>query len=318
MSKGVLSRKKGQFQATVTHNVAFSRRFYRLGLELVDEPARLFAAVAPGQFIQIDAANLALPEPGDIPENLLPASDRRIMLRRPFSFSDIVAHGQKQTSLEILYCVLGPATLRMTTLKRGSHLNIVGPLGNGFSVPKGKRTALLVAGGMGAPPLQHLARVLARSLPHVKVLVFAGAASAADLPFTLRSKHISSDAGLWFDQLAEYNIESIVATEDGSAGFVGLITDSLAIWLRKNVPSTNDTVIYTCGPEVMMAKVAQMANEASIDCYASLERMMGCGIGVCQSCAVECTQPDSAESVYKLCCRDGPVFDTRNIIWGGK
>ena len=87
------------------------------------------------------------------------ASARQILLRRPFSFAR-VTKDKGVTAVEVVYCVLGPATLRMTTLTKGNSISVIGPLGNGFSVPPGKKLALLVAGGMGSPPLEHLAQVL--------------------------------------------------------------------------------------------------------------------------------------------------------------
>jgi len=213
---------------------------------------------------------------------------------------------------------VGPATLRMTTLARDDRLSIIGPLGNGFSIPKGKKLALLVAGGMGAPPLQHLAKVLATGHSGVEALAFAGAKTIMDLPFELSSQQISAGAGLWLGEFAQYSIKSIIATEDGSAGYAGLITECLSQWLDKNTVSASQTIIYTCGPEAMMAEVAKIAQAHNIDCQVSLERMMACGIGLCQSCAVECRQESSDETVYKLCCKDGPVFDSRDIVWNRK
>lgn len=316
--RGLSVAGKGQFQAMVLANKAIGRRFYRLSLELSGKAAEFFAAAGPGQFAQLDASGLSLPEPTSICEDLRDVSQRQILLRRPFSFCDVVAKGKTKTCIEILYCVVGPATLRMTTLACDDRLSIIGPLGNGFSIPEGKKLALLVAGGMGAPPLQHLAKVLATGHCGVETLAFAGAKTIMDLPFELSSQQIFAGAGLWLGEFARYGIKSIIATEDGSAGYAGLITECLSQWLDKNTVSASETIIYTCGPEAMMAEVAKIAQAHNIDCQVSLERMMACGIGLCQSCAVECRQEGSDETVYKLCCKDGPVFDSKDVVWNRK
>jgi dihydroorotate dehydrogenase electron transfer subunit len=74
-------------------------------------------------------------------------------------------------------------------------------------------------------------------------------------------------------------------------------------------------IIYACGPEPMLAAVAKLATERDIDCQVSMERRMACGIGLCQSCAIECRTENSNETVYRLCCQDGPVFEGRQVVW---
>ena len=86
-------------------------------------------------------------------------------------------------------------------------------------------------------------------------------------------------------------------------------------WLKQNNPNTRDTIIYSCGPKAMMAKVAQIAREKNIDCQLSMEEMMACGIGVCQSCAITYKGAGTDEPAYKLCCKDGPVFDGKDLVF---
>jgi dihydroorotate dehydrogenase electron transfer subunit len=145
--------QKGVFTATVLSNRQIRECFYTMGVEFSGEGARAFAAFRPGQFVQIDVSTLAVPPQDKMPVDLRDASRRNILLRRPFSFADVTTNGDR-TAAELLYCVLGPASARMTTLKAGDPLSIVGPLGNGFRVSKNKHTALLVVGGMGAPPIR--------------------------------------------------------------------------------------------------------------------------------------------------------------------
>ena len=127
---------KGEFTAVVVANKRMGEPFGRLRLEFSQAGARAFADFKPGQFAQLDLSNIALPSPEDIPQNLRDAAGRKILLRRPFSFAEIVAETDR-TFAELLYCVVGPATVRMTTLRSGDPVSIIGPLGNGYNVGEG-------------------------------------------------------------------------------------------------------------------------------------------------------------------------------------
>ncbi len=305
---------KGDFNAVVVSNRKIGRPFYRLGLEFRDTGAKAFAGSRPGQFAQLDLSNVALPSPEDIPDELCDAAGRNIILRRPFSFAKITPAGDK-TFAELLYCVVGPATLRMTTLSTGDSISIVGPLGSGYHIPDGKKTVLLVGGGMGTAPLQHLAQVLTDENGSVGVMSFAGAKTAEGLPFEGKMDEVSQQVGFVIPEFAQYSIESVVATDDGSSGFHGLVTDCLRHWLDQNLTNPDEMIICGCGPEAMLARLSRVAAEKKIDCQVSLERRMACGIGLCQSCAVECRVEGSSETVYKLCCKDGPVFDSMDLVF---
>ena len=315
MSEKCSSSNKGVFCAVVRDNRQVGRRFYRLGLEFSGAAAEAFAKFRPGQFIQMDLSGTALPPAERIPQELADAARREILLRRPFSFADVTVK-QDRTRAELLYCVVGPATLRMTTLAPGDSVSVIGPLGNGFWTPDGKTTALLVIGGMGAPPLQHLAKVLTAEHPDIDVTAFAGAKTAKELPFEKKLDSISQQLGFSLAEFAKYAVKSMVATDDDSGGFAGPVTDCLMQWFDSQSDLARDSVIiYACGPEAMLARVAEIAKEKGIDCQISMERRMACGIGVCQSCAVGCRVPDSTETVYKLCCEDGPVFDSKEVAF---
>ncbi|MHC4068338.1 MAG: dihydroorotate dehydrogenase electron transfer subunit [Planctomycetota bacterium] len=296
-------KPKGNFTAEICSNHQVGPKFYRLGLEFSDRAAKIFADAKAGQFLELDLSSAALPPAEVIPAELADACRRKILLRRPFSFFNVAADGER-TTLDILYCALGAGTLRMTTLSKGDSISVIGPLGNGFCMPQGKQTALLVVGGMGAPPLLHLAETLVRDYPGIRIIVFAGAKTKEELLFETQ-----------LDRPAAEKIKHITATDDGSAGYHGFITDCFTKWLKENLVTADETIIYSCGPEEMLAKVAQTAKEKNIDCQISMERLMACGIGLCQSCAVECRVEGEDETVYKLCCKDGPVFDTKEVIF---
>ena len=291
-----MTDKKGLHSGVVLANSPIRQRIYCLTLCLSDAAADAFAGLIPGQFAQFDATGLSLPALENIPQDLTDSAQRNIILRRPFSFS-AARTIEKEVEIDVLYYVLGPATLRMTTLKAGDHISLIGPLGNGFSATAENDTAMLVAGGIGAPPLMHLSEHIKANYPKMKVFSFFGAKTLDSLPFL---------------PIDEENC--FIATDDGSAGFAGLVTNCLGEWFENNKFTSSKTTIFTCGPEPMLAGVAAIAQERNIPCQVSLERRMACGIGLCQSCAVECARPDE-ESVYKLCCKDGPVFGSREVQW---
>ena len=308
------SSTKGVFSAVVSFNRQIGQRLYRLRLEFSGPAAESFAKFRPGQFAQIDLSGAALPPTEKIPEGLRDASGRNILLRRPFSFADVDTQGNK-TFVDLLYRVVGPASLRMTTLSAGNLLSIIGPLGNGFWIPQGKKKALLVMGGMGAPPLQYLAKVISANYPDIEVTAFVGAKTAKELPFEGRLDEISQQLEFALREFAKYGAKSMLATDDGTAGHKGPVTECLSQWLVSSAWARDTTIIYACGPEAMLARVAEIAKNRGIDCQVSMEQMMACGFGVCQSCAVPCRVIGSNETVYKMCCEDGPVFDSREVVF---
>ena len=306
--------EKGVFQAQVLSNQQIRRCYYRLNLLFDAHGSRLFQRVIPGQFVELDLSTVSLPDNRQIPENLKDAAAKPVLLRRPFSFSDVIvtptADGPS-VKVEILYCVLGPATVRMMSLKKGDSISILGPLGNGFNIPENLTHALLIAGGMGSPPILHLAGFLKRSLPKMDIVCFVGAKSCADLPFTAKIGNIK---GLTLEEFELIGVPSLIATDDGSAGYDGYVTDCLRHWLEKNPPKAKNTIIYACGPEAMLASAARVSQDYSLPCQVSMERMMACGIGLCQSCAIE-IKTKSEQKQYQLCCKNGPVFDAEKVVF---
>ena len=315
MSETYSATKRGEYSAVVHSNKRIGERFYRLGLKFSDDGAKAFGKARAGQFVQLDLSDTPLPPVEKIPDDLTDVAGRKILLRRPFSFANVTTKDNK-TTVDILYCVVGPATLRMTTLSAKKSVSVLGPLGNGFWVPDGKKTALLVSGGMGAGPLQHLAKILTADFPDIDVIALAGARSAEALPFERQLDEISQQLGFSLPEFAKYGVESLMATDDGSAGFAGPVTDCLLEWLGRHKSAGKDMVIYSCGPEAMLARVVEIAKQKNIDCQVSMERRMACGISLCQSCAVKCKTAGSNETFYKLCCQDGPVFDGLEVAWG--
>lgn len=219
-----------------------------------------------------------------VSENLDP------LLARPFGIASIPT----KSSIEILYRVMGRGTSLLTQMEAGHSLQLLGPLGKGFPMPEKEKIALLVAGGSGFPPLQFLAQRV-KSPSHL----FVGARNKESLP----------PAGV-LKSFKENTTKVHIATDDGSIGVKGMTTDILNAFLAKT-KEKKDIVIYACGPHPMLDAVSRVAAEHLILCYVSMEERMGCGLGACMGCSV----PMKAGG-YKRACKEGPVFDSRDVEWG--
>jgi len=247
--------------------IANDRLTESVGLMVLHAP-HVAAAVRPGQFVHVrlDARS----------ENIL---------RRPFS-----VHRAAGERIELLYQVLGAGTLAMAEKQPGdASMDVVGPLGHGWTVPEHAAHALLVAGGLGAAPLGMLAEHLAER--GIAVTVAQGAPTAGRLV-----------ARELFERVARV-VE--VSTDDGTAGERGFVTAPVERLLK----GSSFDIAYTCGPEAMQRAVAGMLARAGVPCEVSLERLMACGIGACLSCVV------STRSGLKRACVDGPVFDAEEVVW---
>lgn len=203
--------------------------------------------------------------------------------------------------VEILYKVCGRGTALLAAMRPGRSLRALGPLGNGFEVPRSAKEVFLVAGGIGVPPIAALAEGLAtrRASRGTKMTVFLGGRSKADLLCTVDFKRVGAKIH--------------VATEDGSAGHKGLVTDLLEQFFRTPHPAPR-TVLYACGPHPMLAALASIAEKYELPYQASLEASMACGFGACMGCVVP-VKGGGRDRTYRLVCKDGPVFDGRAIVW---
>ncbi len=311
-------KNKGDYPAVITFNRPMGPGYYRLGLEFSDEGAEVFAGFMPGQFVEIDITSTGMPDPAVIPTHLKDAMSRQILLRRPFSICALRT-AQGKSTIEIIYAAIGPATLRLTTCQQGDILQVMGPLGRGFWVPENKTTALMVAGGVGAPPIQHLAFTLAQHGVCPNLALFTGARSHESLPFEWTQE---KDRVLLSDLVdLPTPIDTHLATDDGSYGHHGLVTIPLLAWLEEHDTPRETIIMYACGPEPMLKAVAQIGLEHGIDSQVSMERRMACGINLCQGCAVElkpacaCQKDNPEHTLYKMCCQDGPVFEGKDIVF---
>jgi len=230
----------------------------------------------PGQFINIEVSATHAP-----------------FLRMPLS---VCAVDSNAGTVDLLYENMGPKSAAFTRLRPGEQTHCLGPLGKGFSAPALGARAVLVGGGIGVPPMMFWGRTLLEQGIDVTLLV--GARSA--------SKHLP-------DELLKGGTTLLRrASDDGSLGHHGLVTDLLRDELTRGVCS-----VFTCGPHVMMAAVAALCVEADVPCQVSLEEYMACGIGICVGCVVRVANPEGGSEYadYSRICVDGPVFDARHISW---
>jgi len=223
--------------------------------------------IMPGQFVEVLVENSA-----------------KTFLRRPFSIHDIDYENQ---IISLLIQIVGDGTNELAKRKSGEYLNIIYPLGNSFSEPINEKT-LLIGGGAGIAPLLFLAKHFYRINHDFSVLL--GGRSEKQI---VRLEE--------FEKLSEV----FIASEDGSLGDKGLVTEQSVI--RSNLLDFDK--IITCGPLPMMKAIAKIASAEGLDCEVSLENTMACGIGACLCCVEE-------TKYGNVCvCIDGPVFNVKDLKW---
>ena len=232
----------------------------------------------PGQFVMLS--------PGA--RGAAPRSDP--LLPRPMAvYRERRAKGESE--IEILFKRHGRGTALLAACAPGDRVGVVGPLGRGFAQISGR--ALLVAGGTGIASVYELAARQERRAPGT-ARVLLGARTGADL--------------MGVRDFEALGIALEIATEDGSLGRRGLVTELLEAELARDASAH----VYACGPTAMMRRCAEIAASRGAPCSASLENPMACGFGVCLGCAA----PLRAGG-FALVCRDGPVFDAAAIAWEG-
>lgn len=235
------------------------------------ETPEIAPRVRPGQFV-----GLQIPQPSDM------------ILRRPFS-----VYRADNSSVTLLYKVVGKGTAAMHRLRTGDAVDIIGPLGNGFPENAAGTRPVLIGGGYGAAALQ----LQAAALPK-KGVVFFGGHSEVDI--------------LCVDEFEALGWSVMIATEDGSAGSRGLVTDRFDRWREEN-PDI-DIEAFACGPQGMLRAVSDRSAAGKFTAWLSMDRHMACGVGACLTCVIRKTNPD-AEWQWARCCKDGPVFEAKEVIW---
>jgi dihydroorotate dehydrogenase electron transfer subunit len=225
----------------------------------------LASIIKPGQFLNIRVTERVFP-----------------LLRRPFSVCDV-----EGDHLFLMFNIMGEGTSILAHKQIGSDLDILGPLGQGFSIDGNFETAVIVAGGLGAAPFPYLTRVL-----NGKKNIF------------------SFIGGRTKDDVITYNLKNVKeASDDGSLGFKGnvvqLLNQNLDLLKSKKIK------IFACGPTVMLRALKEFCISNDFDCEASTECAMACGFGICQGCPIESTINSDK---YLLVCKDGPVFNIKDVV----
>lgn len=210
--------------------------------------------------------------------------DTRELVRIPVSFS---AADAEAGTIETYYAVVGAGTQRMSAWESGFSATVLGPGGNGWLIPDNTSSALVVAGGIGITPIIAASSMLdAAGVKHDGVI---GAQSA--------NKLLEADVLIGCG-------ETRITTDDGTAGTKGFVTTEVEPMLATGAYD----LVLACGPAPMMASVAKVAAEANVVCYVSVERMMTCGFGACNTCNVETTEG------MQGACTKGPVFDATKVV----
>jgi dihydroorotate dehydrogenase electron transfer subunit len=231
----------------------------------------------PGQFVMIKAGDSAEPP-----------------LRRPFSILDA---DREAGTFSLFVKGVGQGSCGLAALRPGDIAQCLGPLGQPFAPPGDGVEALMVAGGYGIAPFSMLSRDLAGRGQRGRV--FYGGRTAGDLQ--VRAP---------FEALG---VPLVLATEDGSLGHRGRVTEPLEAYL--DADHDRRVALYACGPHAMLHAVARIADRRGLPCQVSLDPWMGCGVGTCLGCVVWIRRPGEDRPKYRCACTEGPVFDSGTVVW---
>ena len=232
-----------------------------------------------GQFVMMKAGRSAAPP-----------------LRRPFS---ILRVDPPKGTFTIFLKVVGEQSRALAALRPGETALSLGPLGRPFSAPQDGAEPVMVAGGYGIAPFLMLSEDLSKRRQPGRV--FYGGRNAVDVQMQAL--------------FAELGMNLVSATEDGTLGHKGLVTEPLEIHLEKR---ERPAALYACGPNAMLRAVAAIAERRRIPCQVSLVPWMGCGVGTCLGCVVRIQERDEARSRFRCACTEGPVFDADVVVWPGE
>ena len=260
--------EKFQEIATVVKQQELVEGIYDLTLQTKD----IAAAAKAGQFVSVYSND---------PSKLLP---------RPISLCGI---DKEKGQIRLVYRVTGEGTgtEEFSKLKEGDSVKILGPLGNGFTVEEGK-TAFLIGGGIGVPPMLQLAKDINASGDVPKMQIIMG---------------YRDENTFLLDEFKE-QAESFVSSDNGAVGTKGTVVDAI------KANNLKADVIYACGPTPMLRALRDYADENGMTCYISMEERMACGIGACLACVCKTKEKDHHSNVNnKRICKEGPVFNAKEV-----
>jgi dihydroorotate dehydrogenase electron transfer subunit len=264
----------------IFENVPIARDTYRLRLA----DATIARSIRPGQFVMIRPGADGASDP---------------LLGRPLALYDVVSDGSGEPmGFDVVYLVIGRGTAALARRRAGESIRVWGPLGNGFGPAPGG-PAVFVAGGIGQTPFLALARQWLQAGP--------ASCPTATLLYGVRTAALL--AGV--DDFRAAGVAVEVATDDGSAGQHGFVTELLARRLERGERPAR---VVGCGPPAMLAALARLTARHGVSCDVSLENHMACGFGACFSCVAPIRQPDGSTDLRRVCV-EGPVFAADSVAW---
>lgn len=252
------------FRAQISENRPLHQNHNLLSLINLDE----MTEPSPGQFYMVGAGRGYDP-----------------LLKRAFSLFRRIPDG-----LQLLYRVRGKGTAVLSSMKEGEVLEVVGPLGNSYPLPREDQMPIVIGGGIGIASVFSLAERLSGSCH-----VFYGARMEDEL-------FLAGELGDVYENL-------VLCTDDGSCGVKGTVLDVLRDFMDRRLVGAAAPVVYACGPMTMLKGIAETAVSLDMQGYVSLEENMACGIGACLGCVVK------TKNGYRRVCKEGPVFDVSEIVW---
>jgi len=272
----------------IVENIRLARDTYRVRF-VAPEIAR---HIVPGQFLMLKLAGVNDP-----------------LIGRPLALYDtVLSDSGAPECVDVVYLVKGKLTSRLWQMRPGETLDVWGPLGNGFCHHSASASHLImVAGGIGQTPFLALAQEALGKKKYGDPP--RSVASAAHVTFCYGARTADYFAGI--EDFQRLGIDIRLATDDGSRGHHGLVTDLLKAVLAEN---RGNPRIVCCGPEAMMEAAAQIAQQAGVPCQVSLETPMACGVGICFTCVAKIRQENGGWD-YKRTCVEGPVFDAAAVEW---
>ena len=237
------------------------------------------------------------------------------LLRRPLSY---LRSSKEDGTVEFMYKSVGHGLESLSQLKKGDEIKIMGPIGNGFAIPSGKKSAILIGGGVGIPPVLFMGEEIKKISHGIDLVAFFG----SEIPFPFQT--CDSDLvipGLNFsvnksiDDMEKLGIPCRLSSQAGYEGcHLGYVTELAKSFIETlSDGEKTETIIYACGPESMLEAVAKLAKEDQLDCVLSLEEYMACAIGGCAGCTVKVLE-DGQERMKRVCV-DGPVFDAEQLYF---
>lgn len=255
--------KYTQGKYIITNKTAIAKNIYSFEI-LCPEVAEV---AVPGQFVHIRVGSFTL--------------------RRPISICGI---DKNKGTLRIVFEIRGEGTNEIAKLNEGELIDMLAPLGHGFTVNNEFKKVILIGGGIGTPPMLPLAEAYGE-----KATVISGFRNAS--------------AVILQDDFKKTGAEAVLCTDDGSAGIHGFVTQPLGELAEKG----GIDAVYACGPMPMLKGIAAICRDKGIYCEISLEERMACGIGACLGCACKTVRND--EEYFAHVCKDGPVFKAEEVIW---